>query len=215
MRLFLTRHAQTAWNAEGKAQGHTDVPLDETGRAQSRALAEALKDQGIRRVLSSDLQRCVETAKAVADFSGADLITRTDLRERGFGDWEGLGFEELRRRNSEVSWYEKVDFEAVVPPNGESIEMVWNRLLPVVEEIRAMRETTLVVTHGGTCSLVMAHLLRGTVYTARGFRFANTGLSELDRKPDGNQILVRYNSTAHLIGIEALTGGLEGSNRKA
>lgn len=215
MRLFLVRHAQTSWNAEGRAQGHTNIPLDETGELQALALSKALARTGIRKILSSDLKRSADTALPLGTQLQLETELRTDLRERSFGDWEGLGFEELRRRKAEIAWYEKVELEAVVPPGGESIDMVWKRLLPVSEMLQNTKESTLVVTHGGTCALLLAQLVRGTTFTARSFRFANTGLTEISRKPDGNNVLIRYNDILHLNGLAALSGGLEGSHRKA
>ena len=62
MRLYLVRHGQTAWNKEGRAQGHSDTELDEDGRAQARSLVAAFSGVEVRRVLSSDLKRSAETA---------------------------------------------------------------------------------------------------------------------------------------------------------
>lgn len=66
MRVYLIRHGQTAWNAHGRAQGHTDIELDQEGREQAKALGEAARAGGIRahKVVTSDLVRSAATAKA-------------------------------------------------------------------------------------------------------------------------------------------------------
>lgn len=213
MRLFLVRHGQTAWNLESRAQGHTDIPLDAVGQQQAELLAKAFRRHKIARVITSDLMRSAETARPVAEAAGAELIARSDLRERSFGEWEGMAFAELRWHKEREAKRLGVSMEAVVPPKGESILMVWERLEAVVTELRAVKESTVVVTHGGTCALLLAKLVRGQVETARAFRFANTGISELRRHADGNQTLQRYNDTSHLADMKVLTGDLEGAHR--
>src|SRR5579883_2314353 len=96
--FYLARHGQTDWNAEGRWQRWTDVPLNATGRAQARVLASVVQSLGIGGVVSSDLTRAKETAHIVAEalavpFVGAD----PDLRERGFGVFEGLTRQECER----------------------------------------------------------------------------------------------------------------------
>ena len=74
-RLLIIRHGETAWNAERRIQGHTDIPLNDTGRQQARALAEALTDSPIHAVYSSDLQRAEETGRIIAASHDAKVIT--------------------------------------------------------------------------------------------------------------------------------------------
>ena len=84
--LYLARHGETDWNAVGRWQGHTDVPLNATGEAQARALAEVLRGAGLSMVISSDLARAQETARIVAGLLDVPLAyVDVDLRERSFG----------------------------------------------------------------------------------------------------------------------------------
>nr|HMS57178.1 histidine phosphatase family protein [Fimbriimonadaceae bacterium] len=122
-------------------------------------------------------------------------------------------FAELFEHKAEITKKEGTPFESIVPPSGESIEMVWNRVSKVVHEILDTKENTLVVTHGGTGSLLMAQLLQGSMATARAFRFANAGVTELQLRPDGAFLIVRFNDTSHLA-ESPLTGGLDGSHRR-
>ncbi len=212
MRLYLVRHAQTAWNAEMKAQGHMDVALDEHGVVQSERLAATFRNVRLDQVLCSDLSRARETAEPIARITRAQLEPRADLRERGFGAWEGLAFDQIAKQfraaeSGGYAWHE------VRPPGGESFVEVWARLKTLVDELFTTRKQTAIVTHGGTCSLLLAHLLRGSVETARAFRFKNTGLTELIRRPEGQFQLLRYNDTSHLAEGSALAGAADGSKR--
>jgi broad specificity phosphatase PhoE len=87
--LLLVRHGETDWNAEGRLQGHTDMPLNDLGRRQARALADELAGDGIEAVYSSDLARASETAEIVAERLGLPVGLDPDLREKDWGTWEG------------------------------------------------------------------------------------------------------------------------------
>ncbi len=99
-RLVLVRHGRTAWNAEGRWQGQTDVPLDDTGRAQAAAMAAAVAARyaAATELWSSDLSRAVETAGFVAAATGLTPRTDAGLREIFTGDWEGLTGSEIEAR---------------------------------------------------------------------------------------------------------------------
>ncbi|NLZ41162.1 MAG: histidine phosphatase family protein, partial [Comamonadaceae bacterium] len=97
-RVFALRHGETAWNRALRIQGQLDVPLNDTGRWQARRLAEALADEGIDAVYSSDLERALATARALAGRLGVPLATERGLRERAFGRFEGATFAEIDRR---------------------------------------------------------------------------------------------------------------------
>lgn len=210
MRLYLIRHAQTSWNREGRAQGHSDIPLDEEGLQQSYLLGARFRGETIDAVLSSDLLRCRQTAQCVADSTGAPIEHLTELRERSFGEWEGMKFDEIQQK----LWGDDSvrDPFGQVPPGGESFRMVWGRLEPVASRLARMRGSVVVVTHGGSCALLLARLMRGTIETSRSFRFANTAVTTLVRREDGLLRLDSYNDTAHLNEL-ALAGDLDGTHR--
>src|SRR5437764_2409246 len=96
--LLLARHGETDWNRARRWQGHADRPLTERGRAQAAELAERLADIALDAVYSSDLRRARETAEAVAQAQGVDLVQLAELREVSVGSWEGLTREEAATR---------------------------------------------------------------------------------------------------------------------
>lgn len=205
MRLFLIRHGQTSWNAEGRAQGHTDIELDTDGVEQAEALGRAVAAGWFvpSKVITSDLVRSSETARALRC---ANTWTDRRLRERSFGEWEGLPFNEIHNQMAATG----LPFFDVRPPGGESFKDVWDRVQPLAAELFEAEEPTAIVTHGGTCAILLAQLLRGTPATTRAFRFGNTAVTELERRPDGHYMMLRYNDTSHL-SAPARQGDLDGS----
>jgi broad specificity phosphatase PhoE len=160
-RILLARHGQTAWNALGKLQGHTDIELDSTGRDQARALAGALRDASVTRVWSSDLARARETATIVATELGLPPPeVDPELRERRFGVFEGLTRDECATNHPDA-WREWVA-QTSHPPGGEppveATARMHRALLRLVGE-----GTTLVVSHGGVMRLWLMELLGTTI----------------------------------------------------
>lgn len=196
MQLVLIRHGQTAWNIGQRAQGQTDIPLDETGLRQAEALVEGLKPLPIQRIWCSDLQRAVQTIQPFANFRGLKIQTRTDLRERSYGDFEGSDYRTIyERMRALMPDHEPHEWTA---PNGESRIDVWERLNPVVREINRTEENIAVVTHGGTGSILLARLLHASVITSANFRLRNGSLTVLKRRFDGTYQLVDYSDVHHI-----------------
>lgn len=96
--LVLVRHGETAWNAEGRMQGQTDIPLNDFGRAQAHTAGTELSDQDWNVVISSTLGRAVETAQIIAGELGLELSERlSQLQERHYGAAEGHLVRDLPR----------------------------------------------------------------------------------------------------------------------
>jgi probable phosphoglycerate mutase len=212
MRVYLVRHGQTAWNAERKNQGHTDIPLDEQGLEQARRLAEAFEERPFTRILTSDLQRAWGTALPLSERHGVSIERRPDLRERCFGEWEGYPMERVAQGFIEQGLLTGLPREQVRPPGGESTEDVWKRLDDVVRDIEGCHEPVLVICHGGSGAILLARILHGSLAMAPSFRFDNTGITTLGRRADGIYQLLGYNETAHL-SQPALSGTVDGVPR--
>jgi len=216
MRLYLVRHGQTAWNAEERAQGHSDIPLDHDGERQAASLGHAFQELKIDLVLCSDLQRAQQTAKPIVEATGARFETTKLLRERGFGDWEGEPFADIANRWITLEAFQNKGRLELRPPNGESFLDVWERIKPITKrllEAKDHEEHVAVVSHGGTCSLLLAQLIQGNLETSRAFRFFNTGVTSLERRPEGLFMIRRYNDTSHLDIEDALSGSVDGASR--
>jgi probable phosphoglycerate mutase len=145
-RLLLVRHGETDWNADGRLQGQIDRPLSGFGREQARRLADELATEDFEAVYSSDLARARETAEIVGARLGLPVEVDPDLREKDWGNWEGLTAVERDR----------VDFV------GESTESHQERILRALRRISERHPgggNVLVVTHGGSMRRVQTAAL--------------------------------------------------------
>ena len=127
---MLWRHGQTVWNAERRFQGQSDIPLDETGRAQADRAARLLAGLRPDLIVSSDLSRAASTAAALARLTGLEVTLDKDLRERHGGCWEGLTDSEIRARYpaEHASWN---------PPDGEPGPVVAERVAGALHRVAA------------------------------------------------------------------------------
>lgn len=159
-RLLLIRHGETEWNVEGRYQGQTDVPLNERGRGQAQALAAAVAAMPIAAVYSSDLQRALDTARAVAERTGARLVIDARLREIDQGAWEGLVGAEVREQWHDLLVARRADPESFAPPGGEPFVAVRERVLAAVQDAVQVHpgETIALVSHGLALAIVRTAL---------------------------------------------------------
>ena len=165
-RILLARHGETAWNALGKLQGHTDIALNDVGRDQARALAASFRDAGITAIWTSDLSRARETGEIIADLLGLAAPTvDPELRERQFGVFEGLTRHECAVQHPEAwqLWLAQTG----TPPGGESRGDAAARLGRALRRIAATAATeggpALTVSHGAVMRLYLIDLLGTSV----------------------------------------------------
>lgn len=154
-RLVLWRHGQTIWNAEGRYQGHTDVPLDESGIEQAERAARLLAALCPYAIVSSDLSRASETAETLSRSVGVPVVLDGSLRERFMAGWEGLTHEDIEDRFPD-------EWAARQPAGGETPEQVADRVAPAVEkhfDTLPPGGTLVVVSHGSALRLGMCRLL--------------------------------------------------------
>ena len=155
--LYLARHGETDWNAEGRWQGQTDVPLNDRGREQARAIADRLRGARLASIATSDLLRASATAGIVAADLGITVShVDANLRERRFGCFEGLTREEAAAIFPDA-WARYLADPGPAPPGGESRDEMLGRLLPAVLDAAArLAPPLLVVMHGGAMSALLA-----------------------------------------------------------
>jgi probable phosphoglycerate mutase len=200
-RLVLVRHGQTAWNALNRAQGHADIPLDDTGRAQAQAAAPYLAAMRPVGIWSSDLGRARETAEIFA--AAADVPVEIDarLREYDVGVRSGLTTAEFAERYpaEHAAWL--VNDESLLVEGEESSTQVRARVLPAMREVLAgidREQTALVVMHGACLKVGLSALLGWPHEVSRTVRgMENCGWAVLGEHPDkGDLRMVSYNETA-------------------
>ena len=135
--IILVRHGQSIGNLTKKFLGHTDLDLSELGYLQANATANALKDEKIDKIYSSDLIRAYNTAVPHSKIHNLPIITQKGLREAFVGEWEGLFFDEIVEKwGREVfieQWSE--NFGTFTFPGGESIQAAGERFLNQILDI--------------------------------------------------------------------------------
>jgi broad specificity phosphatase PhoE len=150
--ILLARHGETDWNSGRRVQGHTDIPLNQTGIEQARTLAMQLSGEQLTAVFSSDLSRALDTARAVAAVHGLEVTIDPRLREKNFGTWEGLTDVEIAERFPHAQRGQWGD--------GETTEEVAQRVQGALDRIRELHPhgPVLVVSHGGPLRAALAAL---------------------------------------------------------
>lgn len=198
-RIVAIRHGETDWNVGARIQGHTDIALNATGRWQAQRTAQALADERFAAVYASDLARAADTAAALATAAGVDVQLHPGLRERAFGVFEGLAFDELEARWPDAvrRWRQRdPDFG---PEGGETLGAFHARCVAAVLELAARHPGAqiAVVTHGGVLDCLYRAATRIDLRAPRTWQVVNAGINRLLHSA-GTLTLVGWADTAHL-----------------
>jgi probable phosphoglycerate mutase len=199
--LRLLRHGETPHTIEKRFSGiRFDPPLSERGRQQAKAAATHLAaNGGIDVIVSSPLLRARQTAQAVADAVGLEVIVDDGFRECDFGDWDGLTFAEARAQAGDAlsQW---LSDPGIAPPNGESLLQVAARVAEAQQRILAMHagRGVLIVAHVGSIKMLIREALGAPISTIHRLQLDPAALSTVRWYGDGNSAVHAYNETAHL-----------------
>jgi 2,3-bisphosphoglycerate-dependent phosphoglycerate mutase len=200
-RVVAVRHGETDWNAQTRIQGQIDIGLNAVGRDQAQRLGRALADARFDAVYASDLRRAADTARAVAERAGLPLRTEVSLRERAFGDFEGLTWAEVEQRHPEASrrWRERD--ASFGPPGGETLALFYERAVGALAAIAARHrgQHIAIVTHGGVLDALYRAATRIALDAPRTWQLGN---ASINRVLHGNEgfTMVGWNDHLHLIG---------------
>jgi broad specificity phosphatase PhoE len=157
--VILVRHGQTDENVSGKISGQGAIALNERGREQAQLAAEVLTTLGVTHLFCSPVLRARQTAEILAQQLRLAVTEMPDLREVGYGDWEGKFFHEIRQ--SPIAHQVFNDPINAVFPNGESLPEVQQRGVQVIETVRRQlsQGVLALVSHGDVIRTVLAHYL--------------------------------------------------------
>jgi glucosyl-3-phosphoglycerate phosphatase len=195
-RLIIWRHGRTAWNAENRVQGQTDVDLDAAGREQAAVAAARLAGRRPDAIVASDLLRALQTAQALATLTGLPVSQDRRLRERHFGEWQGLTMREVTARFPEAH----TRWRAGLPVGACGLEEVDDLAKRVADGLREAAElapdgTVVVATHGGAARYGVAALLGWPAPVTRTLgSLANCHWVELRSDPELGWRLLAYNT---------------------
>ena len=205
--ILLIRHGETAWNAVRKLQGHLDIPLNEEGLRQAKALAAHLQNEKLDAIISSDLQRAMQTAAAIADLQNTSLQINPQLRERCFGDFEGKLYSELpelypeayaqwRSRDPDFHFPAKNDGSG---NRGESIREFHHRTTSCIQhyaQLYAGKRIAL-IAHGGVLECAWREATGLPLNAERTVTIYNASINRFCFK-QGHLKLVQWGQIEHL-----------------
>jgi broad specificity phosphatase PhoE len=175
--LHLLRHGETDWNRDLRIQGSTDIPLNDTGRRQAREAGERLRaelgDAAVV-VVSSDMSRAAETADIIASILGTAVRARhAGLRERHYGEAEGLRADEFRARFGEWHQADVPGAEAWPDARRRALDAIDDIVATAAEEPGAPE--VVAVAHGALIRQVIRHAT-DEEFPLEGHRLANASV---------------------------------------
>lgn len=179
-KIILLRHGRTYFNANRMVQGITDALLDETGLSEAQSVSKSFADEQIDVIYSSDLKRAYHTALIVSDKINLPVVQTSLLRERGYGEFEGLSWEEIKEmlwsfksawNFKERRWHSSFNLE-----KRNKFRARVTKFLEMIKKHRG--KTVLVVTHGGTIKVILSLLGQRDSFI-RKMTIKNTGVIRL------------------------------------
>ena len=178
-RICIIRHGETDWNVERRIQGHTDIPLNKTGRAQALAMAFNAAHHHFHAIYSSDLLRATETAQMLAQREDQAVKPYPQLRERHYGVFQGFTAAEGAERYPQayahyVARDLDYDFES-----GESLRGLADRVADGIDWLvrHHSGQTLAVVSHSGVLDVIYRRATGRPLHTPRDFVIPNCALN--------------------------------------
>lgn len=207
--IYLLRHGETEWNTQKRLQGQSDSPLTEEGRRLLPAVARRIAEIAPEAVVSSDLGRAMETARGACNGLGIPIEPNPAFRERSFGAFEGLSWEEVRRRfpaEFEESQRNRWHF---TPPDGESWNDAMARVIAGINELVEKYDgrRILLVSHGGVCQVIVRFVLGIPNELPRRFEIRNLSLHHIVHRAEDGFFLETLGDTRFLKAAGATRDG--------
>jgi len=158
--VFLIRHGVTPWHAEKRVLGQRDIPLSPAGVQQAEAAALALDSVKLGEVLSSPLQRAVQTAEIIGRSAGIEVARDPRLIDFKLGRWTGMSYGEIAATEEYQMFLRQP--EAMTIPGGESLDEIKRRSVSAVEQALSdcpSGDAVAIVTHAGVIRVLLAHYM--------------------------------------------------------
>ena len=198
--IFAIRHGETDWNVATRIQGQIDIDLNPQGLWQAQQVAKALADEKLHAVYASDLSRALVTAQHIASHHALEVSRIQPLRERHYGAFEGLTWEEIKQAHpADASHWHDRDPHWKPANGGESLLMLHARVLHMVNDIAArhLGQQIALVTHGGVLDIIYRIATGQDLQVARSWGLRNTAINRLLWTPQGLK-LVGWADERHL-----------------
>jgi broad specificity phosphatase PhoE len=158
--VFLVRHGITAWHEENRVLGQRDIPLSSAGVAQSEQVGATLGGVKLWEVLSSPLQRAIQTAEIIGRAAGIEVARDPRLIDMQAGKWTGMTYDEVAASEEYQKFIRQPESERI--PGGESLDEVRRRAVSAVDQ--ALRDSPsgdalAIVTHAGIIRVLLTHYM--------------------------------------------------------
>ena len=209
MRLILVRHGATEWNQQRRVQGLSNLGLNDTGKRQAEALAQALKNKRVDAIYTSPLRRAQETARAISRFHQVEVVILDGLKELDVGEVDGMTYEDMRVHHGEFFTKWMADFTSVRLPGGGTVPELRDQCCATVKDILEKQRTgtgekcgdedrvVVAVTHFFPIMCIICDTLRLDLTYFRRFRLDVASMCTFDFNPE-RAVLVSFNDTCHL-----------------
>jgi len=158
--VFLVRHGTTAWHKEGRVLGQRDIPLSPEGVREAEEAAAALAGVKLAEVLSSPLQRAIQSAEIIGEQAGIQVARDPRLIDFQLGKWTGMTYAEVTESEEYQRFLRQPQSERI--PGGESLDDIRRRAVAAVEQ--ALRDSpsgdaVAIVTHAGIIRVLLSHYM--------------------------------------------------------
>lgn len=202
-RLLLIRHAEVESSYQKKFGGWADMNLSPTGKRQARVLADYLRHKTIDAIYASPMKRVQQTLAPTLKLNGHDQTMLEGLKEINFGDWTGLGWQEVEEKFKFRSheWLDQIQNHGV--PNGESGKVFRERVEPCLATIlkRHPGQNVAIFCHGGVIRMILAILLKLPLPKTNHFDIEYAGITQVALHPHMVEIeLLNFTPWRDLVG---------------
>lgn len=188
--LYLLRHGPTTASQSGAPLGRMDLPVNAEAERLWPRVKQDLRALDIQRVLTSKLQRAAQHANDFAASQGLVCFELHGLAEQAFGEWDGLPWEQIK--GADAFWANPVQG---IPPGGESFARCASRSLQTLQSALIPEQSTLVLAHGGSLRVILAHFLGLSLERALDLAWQPYGLTKLEVY-GSNRAILRYHNRA-------------------
>jgi uncharacterized phosphatase len=185
--IYLIRHGETDWNALGRLQGRTDIPLNKTGIRQAEECREFLKNFEWDVIITSPLKRAKKTAEIINEAIKIPFVEMDDFAERSFGDAEGMTLDEI------LAVYPDKKY-----PNQEDRDSLNKRIMTGLQKVNQTYSNSkvLLVAHGAVINSILTSLSKGEIGSGKT-KLLNAGISNIHFHQEQWNIK-EYNQVSHL-----------------
>lgn len=200
--IWLIRHGETDWNAAQRLQGWRDIPLNDTGKNQAKSVQRFLDQQRIAfdGVLSSDLQRAIQTAQIAFAQHQYPIEQIPALRERNYGIYEGHPWQSLTQLPNEPAPKINLRDPNLDVPEGESLLIFHQRIIEAFNQIALQRpnQKLAVIAHGGVIEMVWRYIQQADLSTPRPYKIVNASVNHFAINQEQQWQEIAWAQVAHL-----------------